>query len=94
MKVIVLKVKGKGNLEELNEVIETGHTFNRGLGGWQMPKDARPGDLAVWYAASPDQDYRAYGWFQESRANPRVKRSSTTAPWPVSGRSFPCLAAR
>jgi hypothetical protein len=30
--------------------------------GWQMPKTASPGDLAVWYAASPDQDYRAWGW--------------------------------
>src|ERR1039457_952438 len=62
MKVIVLKVKGKENLEEVDDGVEAGHTFNRGLGGWQMPKDARPGDLAIWYAASPDQDYRAYGW--------------------------------
>ena len=27
-----------------------------------MPKTALPGDLAIWYAASPDQDYRAWGW--------------------------------
>lgn len=56
MKVIVLKVKGAANLDELAEVIQQGHTVE---GGWQMPKDAAPGDLAVSYAGDPDQDYRA-----------------------------------
>ncbi len=30
-------------------------------GGWQMIKDAVFGDLAVWSAGAPDQDYRVYG---------------------------------
>jgi hypothetical protein len=58
MKVHVLKVSGKENLNEMEQGIEVGHTVD----GWQMPKTASPGDLAVWYAASPDQDYRAWGW--------------------------------
>lgn len=62
MKVIVLKVRNRENLDELDEVIHQGRTLEGGLGGWQMPKDAQLGDLAIWYAASPDQEYRAYGW--------------------------------
>lgn len=62
MKVIVLKVRQQENLDELEEVIRRGRTLENGLGGWQMPKDAQPGDLAIWYAASPDQEYRAWGW--------------------------------
>jgi hypothetical protein len=27
-----------------------------------MPETALPGDLAIRHAASPDQDYRAWGW--------------------------------
>jgi len=63
MRVIVLKVRRRENLEELAAVIRRGHTFDDDeLGGWQMPKYAQPDDLAIWYAASPDQEYRAYGW--------------------------------
>lgn len=62
MKVLVLKVKRKENLEELTGVIAQGRTFEGSDGGWQMPKDAQPGDLAIWYAGDPDQEYRAYGW--------------------------------
>ncbi len=58
MKVHVLKVRGQDNLDEMEQGIAAGHTVD----GWQMPKTAVPGDLAVWYAASPDQDYRAWGW--------------------------------
>jgi hypothetical protein len=58
MKVHVLKVRGRDNLDEMEEGIAAGHTVD----GWQMPKTATPGDLAVWYAASPYQDYRAWGW--------------------------------
>jgi hypothetical protein len=60
--VIVLKVRHKENLDELAEVIRRGRTLEGGQGGWQMPKHAQLGDLAIWYAASPDQVYRAYGW--------------------------------
>jgi hypothetical protein len=62
MKVIVLKVRHRENLDELAEVIRRQRTLEGGLGGWQMPRDAQPADLAIWYAASPDQEYRAYGW--------------------------------
>jgi hypothetical protein len=62
MKVIVLKVRHRENLDELDEVIRRRRTLEGGLGGWQMPRDAQPGDLVIWYAASPDQEYRAYGW--------------------------------
>lgn len=58
MKVHVLKVCGKDNLTEMEQGIAAAHTVD----AWQMPKAALPGDLAIWYAASPDQDYRAWGW--------------------------------
>jgi hypothetical protein len=58
MKVHVLKVRGRDNLDEMKQGITAGQTVD----GWQMPKTASLGDLAVWYAASPDQDYRAWGW--------------------------------
>jgi hypothetical protein len=35
-----------------------------------MLKYAEPGDLAIWYAASPDQEYRAYGWVSGTPAKP------------------------
>lgn len=44
MEVIVLKVRLKENLQELDEVIQRGRTFEPGerdrldgIGGWQMP---------------------------------------------------------
>jgi hypothetical protein len=58
MKVHVLKVRYQENLDEMEAGIRAGHTVD----GWQMPKGAEPGDLAVWYAAWPDQEYRAWGW--------------------------------
>jgi hypothetical protein len=36
-----------------------------------MPKDAQPGDLAIWYAANPDQEYRAYGWVSGAPSKPQ-----------------------
>jgi hypothetical protein len=70
MNVIVLKVRGRENLEELDGVIQRGQTRGGGLGDWQMPKDAQLGDLAVWYATSPHQEYRAYGWVAEVPRKP------------------------
>lgn len=49
VKVIVLKVRHKENLDELAEVIRRGRTLDGADGGWQMPKHAELGDLAVWY---------------------------------------------
>jgi cell wall-associated NlpC family hydrolase len=49
MKVIVLKVRHRENLDELDEVIKRRRTLEGGLGGWQMPRDAQPGDLVIWY---------------------------------------------
>lgn len=68
--VIVLKVRHKENLDELAEVIRRGRTLEGGEGGWQMPKGAQLGDLAIWYAASPDQEYRAYRWVSGPPAKP------------------------
>jgi len=67
MRVIVLKVRQKKNLEELDLAIERRRTLEEDLhapepGGWKMLKNAQPGDMAIWYAASPDQEYRAWGW--------------------------------
>lgn len=31
---------------------------------------SEPGDLAIWYAASPDQEYRAYGWVSGTPVKP------------------------
>ena len=70
MKLIVLKVRHRENLEELAEVIRRGRTLDGVDGGWQMPKYAELGDLAIWYAASPDQEYRAYGWVAGTPAKP------------------------
>lgn len=93
MKVIVLKVRHKENLDELEEVIGRGRTLENGLGGWQMPKDAQPGDLAIWYAGSPDQDYRAYGWVSGVPSKPESERVKYYGP--VAGvRSFPTRAPR
>lgn len=70
VRVIVLKVRHQENLEELAEVIRRGRTLEGGDGGWQMPKHAELGDLAIWYAASPDQEYRAYGWVAGTPVKP------------------------
>lgn len=70
MRVIVLKVRYRENLEELAEVIRRGRTLDGDDGGWQMPKYAELGDLAIWYAASPDQEYRAYGWVAGTPVKP------------------------
>jgi hypothetical protein len=77
VRVIVLKVKGSQNLAELEEVIEMGRTYQ---GGWQMIKDADFGDLAVWYAGAPDQDYRAYGWVGGRPAKPSGSRVKFYGP--------------
>jgi len=59
MKVCVLKVDNdKVNLDELAKGIDVGRTVR----GWEMPKHAEPGDLAVWYASNPSQSYVAWGW--------------------------------
>lgn len=83
MKVHVLKVRYQENLDEMEAGIRAGHTVD----GWQMPKGAEPGDLAVWYAAWPDQEYRAWGGLpalqkQGSGAVPEC----TGVPSPESGR--------
>jgi hypothetical protein len=93
MKVIVLKVRHKENLDELEEVIRRGRTLEGDLGGWQMPKDAQPGDLAIWYAASPDQEYRAYGWVSGIPSKPESERVKYYGP--VAGvRSLPAAVPR
>lgn len=59
MKIRVLKVDNdQANVDELNLGLRAERTVN----GWQMPKYSGPGDIAVWYAAAPRQEYIAWGW--------------------------------
>jgi hypothetical protein len=82
MEVIVLKVRHQENLDELAQVIKRGRTLDGPESGWRMPVTAQPGDLAVWYAGSPDQQYVAYGWITGLPA----KREPTRQPYgPVAG---------
>jgi hypothetical protein len=82
MQVIVLKVRYQENLDELAQTIQRGRTLDGSDGGWRMPVTAQPGDLAIWYAASPDQEYVAYGWI----AGLPSKREPTRQPYgPVAG---------
>jgi hypothetical protein len=63
MEIRVLKVRGEASLDELKEVIATGHTVTRqGQDGWQMPASSQVGDLAIWYSGVPQQEFVAYGW--------------------------------
>lgn len=67
IKVHVLQVNMKpDNIKDLTTAVEAGHTDDD---GWQMPKDSKIGDLAVWYMAGR-QEYVARGWVQ-------------AAPWKV-----------
>lgn len=93
VKVIVLKVRHRENLDELDEVIGRGRTLDGGNGGWQMPKHAELGDLAIWYAASPDQEYRAYGWVAGTPVKPEGELVKYYGP--VAGvRSLPAPVGR
>lgn len=81
VKVIVLKVRHKENLDELAEVIRRGRTLDKDKDdGWQMPKHSDPGDLAIWYAASPDQEYRAYGWVSGTPVKPAAELTKYYGP--------------
>jgi hypothetical protein len=52
IKVHVLQVDRKpGNIAELKAGVATGRTVDN----WQMPKDSRPGDFVIWYAAGRQQ---------------------------------------
>jgi hypothetical protein len=82
MQVIVLKVRYQENLDELAQTIQRGRTLDGPDGGWRMPVTAQPGDLAIWYAASPDQEYVAHGWVTGRPS----KREPTRQPYgPVAG---------
>jgi hypothetical protein len=49
----------KENTDELARCLSLGRTET----DWQMPKGARPGDLAVWYASGRKAgNYMAWGW--------------------------------
>jgi hypothetical protein len=82
MQVIVLKVRQQPNLDELAQTIQRGRTLGGPDGGWRMPVTAQAGDLAIWYAGSPDQEYVAYGWITGRPS----KREPTRQPYgPVAG---------
>ena len=58
VKVHVLQVdRNPENIAELEAGIAAGRTID----DWQMPRDAKPGDLVIWYAAGR-QKYIARGW--------------------------------
>jgi hypothetical protein len=60
-KVHVLQVDRKPeNIAELEAGVSAGRTVS----DWQMPKDSRPGDLVIWYAAGR-QEYVALGWVDD-----------------------------
>jgi hypothetical protein len=60
-KVHVLQVDRKPeNTAELAAGVAAGRTVD----DWQMPKDSRPGDLVIWYAAGR-QEYIALGWVDD-----------------------------
>ena len=80
VKIHVLKVRHQENLDEMEAGISVGHTVD----GWQIPKGAEPGDLVVWYAASPDQKYRAWGWVADT-PEPGFRGSSRIYKGPVTG---------
>src|SRR5258707_5778658 len=82
MQVIVLKVRYQKNLDDLAQTIQRGRTLHGSDGGWRMPVTAQPGDLVIWYPASPDQEYVAYGL----TAGLPSKREPTRQPYgPVAG---------
>ena len=58
--VHILQVNdSKENTDELARSVSIKRTET----DWQMPKDARPGDVAVWYASGPHAGiYVAWGW--------------------------------
>lgn len=61
--VHVLQVdRDPANLAELEAGLTARHTMD----GWQMPKGAKPGDVAVWYATLPTGAYVAWGWVEEA----------------------------
>jgi hypothetical protein len=49
------------NLDELGDGLKKNHTVD----DWQMPKTAKPGDVAVWYATIPTGAYVAWGWIED-----------------------------
>lgn len=92
MKVVVLKVNHEqGNVDELDRGIQAGRTVD----GWQMPKHSGPGDIAVWYASAPRQEYIAWGWVT---ATPRLASGTTTActsaQLPACAALTPCPGSR
>jgi hypothetical protein len=75
--VHILQVNDEAeNIDELDRSVRAGHTVE----DWQMPKGARPGDLAVWYASGPDAGvYVAWGWVDG------LPRRVTDGPGPYRG---------
>ena len=61
IKVHVLQVNLQPeNIKDLTAAVDAGHTDDD---GWQMPKGARTGDLAIWYMAGR-QEFVARGWVE------------------------------
>jgi len=76
IKVHVLQVNMQPeNRKGLTATVDAGHTDDE---GWQMPKGARIGDLAIWYMAGR-QEFVARGWVEGT-------------PWPVEHGTAPTAA--
>jgi hypothetical protein len=68
--------KENENTDELARSVSLGHTET----DWQMPKGARPGDLAVWYASGRNAGvYKAWGWVD--RLPYRVEQGQSHGPY-------------
>ena len=82
--VHILQVNdNKKNTDELTRSVSIGRTET----DWQMPRDARPGDLAVWYASGHNAGrYVAWGWVDGFPITSRRALDLTAAP------SLPCAS--
>jgi hypothetical protein len=87
VKVHVLKVDRKpANIAELEDGIAAGRTVD----DWQMPKDPKPGDLVIWYAAG-QQKYIARGWVDAIPAEVREGPGPYRGPVAAMERIEPCV---
>lgn len=67
-------------LDELGRGLQDGQTID----GWQMPKHSRAGDIAVWCAAAPRQEYVAWGWVADA-PKPGFRGNDNLYVGPVAG---------
>ena len=83
IKVHILQVDTQPvNVAEFEESLAIGHTVDEAH-GWEMPKNAEPGDLVVWYAAGRSE-FVARGWV-EDHPHPGTRNGHPSYMGPVVG---------